>query len=188
MRYSYDSERIVFQSFVDLPKTKLLDILAWRNNDNIRKWMKSDSMISLDTHLSFVEKLKQDSLNHYWLVSRKGRDCAVVYLNVNSDNSLTAEWGFYMAPQFLETGISLEVCFYALNIFFNEFNIEQLYGIILSENIQNLNLQKKVGFKLISDCEKDGKMYYTALMEKKYFHSIARTFTEFQKELIWKKK
>lgn len=49
---------IKFISFTKLTKEELLQILKWRNSDNIRQEMTHQNIISQDEHLNFCQKLK----------------------------------------------------------------------------------------------------------------------------------
>ncbi len=43
-------------NFIDLSDSKKLMVLAWRNNEDVRKWMYTSDIISKEEHFSF-EKL-----------------------------------------------------------------------------------------------------------------------------------
>jgi UDP-4-amino-4,6-dideoxy-N-acetyl-beta-L-altrosamine N-acetyltransferase len=172
-------------SFIKLDKASLLEILSWRNHEEIRKQMNTTDIIAEERHLIFVESLKRREDLIYWLIERKGKRCGVVYLINKSTRFTVAEWGFYAAPGFLGTGIGFEMAYECIKLFFEEIGVQKLHGYIKETNYENLRLQQVIGFKTLGIIKKDGvTLVDTALTER----LPEETFKIFQKRLLHERK
>lgn len=176
--------KITLLSFTKLKEDTLLQILAWRNHERIRAQMRTTDIITLDDHLAFCKRLKDDLDVHYWLVERKEKSCGVVYLHSMERNFETSEWGYYASPQFLGTGIGLEMAFEAIKIFFETIGVKSLHGYIKETNIENRRIQKIIGFKEIGVVKKHGVKLIDTVLEEKI---PEEEFKHFQKRLLHEK-
>ena len=68
-------------NFIDLTIDEKKMILEWRNNLKIKKWMHSKDNISLESHLNFIQTLKNSPLKNYFLVKSEHEYIGVVSLN-----------------------------------------------------------------------------------------------------------
>ncbi len=173
--------RIHLTSFIILDKDSLFEILGWRNQEAIRMQMINTEIIPDDIHLTFCESLKGREDVIYWLVERKGKRCGVVYLINKSIRFTDAEWGFYLAPAFLGTGIGLEIAYECIKLFFEEIGVQSLHGYIRETNYENLRMQQAIGFKTLGIVEKDGVTLIDTVLTEKLPEA---TFKFFQKRLL----
>ena len=63
----------ILKNFVNLNDKEKEIVRSWRNTDAVRIWSLTDHIISIDEHYNFIEKLKEDNQNFYWLVKNKER-------------------------------------------------------------------------------------------------------------------
>ncbi len=115
------------------------------------------------------------------MVERKGKRCGVVYLINKSIRFTDAEWGFYLAPAFLGTGIGLEIAYECIKLFFEEIGVQSLHGYIRETNYENLRMQQAIGFKTLGIVEKDGVTLIDTVLTEKLPEA---TFKFFQKRLL----
>ena len=89
-------------NFIDLKIKEKKEILDWRNSNDISKWMLTQD-ITLEKHLSFIERLKDDKENIYYKVidEDKKKGIGVIYFN-NIQFKNKAEIGLYLNPEFLD--------------------------------------------------------------------------------------
>ena len=71
-------EVIDFTQIEDLHLKK--QILEWRNDESIRKWMYNSDIISLEQNLSFIDSLKYKKDKVYFLVKRNNEYIGVFYV------------------------------------------------------------------------------------------------------------
>lgn len=89
-------------NFINLKIEEKKEILDWRNSNDISKWMLTKD-ITLEKHLSFIERLKDDKENIYYKVidEDKTKGIGVIYFN-NIQFKNKAEIGLYLNPEFLD--------------------------------------------------------------------------------------
>lgn len=165
-------------NFTELSDSILKELLIWRNDINIRSKMKSSVLINEEEHLSFVENLKKSKKSYYWLALRKNIKIGTVYLHLD-DNE--AEWGYYLAPDYIGSGLGLELGYESIHIFFEEFRIYQLNGYVKTTNKENRNLQEILHFKL-NEFKNNGLFHY--YMSENDFKAMPKTYKEFKKTLF----
>lgn len=179
-------KRILFRNFTDLDTELLSQILRWRNDESVRKWMHNSEIISLESHLSFVKSLKESTQKFYYIAWRNLKPCGVVNLSLKSDDKETGEWGLYLAPKYIGTGIGLEVGFEAINMFFSKFRLNRLIGIVKSNNLENINLQAKLGFRKDIYLPKNDSIQF--VISRSDLINLPKNFKEFQTKLFYERK
>ena len=66
-------------NFTDLSNDEKKIILEWRNNPNIKKWMYTQSDITLESHLNFIDSLNNSKDKLYFLVKKEDENIGVIY-------------------------------------------------------------------------------------------------------------
>lgn len=77
-------------------------VLSWRNDRSVRKWMYTQDLIELDSHLNFIETLKESKDKVYFLVKTNNEYMGVIDFTQITNNS--AHIGLYANPQFKGIG------------------------------------------------------------------------------------
>lgn len=85
-------------NFTQLPHSELENILKWRNHESIRRWMYNDKIISFKEHLQFVENLKNNSSDLYFLVKKDEAELGVIYFNQINQTHKRCLLGIYANP------------------------------------------------------------------------------------------
>ena len=99
LKRDFNIDDFTLKSFLNLSDEEKEMIRNWRNHENIRKWMYSDSIISLEDHAKFLNQLKEDDKNFYWIVANKdGVYIGTIYLNRTDFNNRHAYMGIYSNP------------------------------------------------------------------------------------------
>ncbi len=147
----FSFENITFTSFTLLDEKKLLEILDWRNCETVRKEMFNSSLISNKEHMAFVEKLKNDINNFYWLVALNGDlDLGVFYLNNINFINCSAELGIYTVPDGKIKGSGSVIMINALMIY-SLMNINKIYLQVFSDNKKAVKFYLKHGFQVLNE-------------------------------------
>ncbi len=178
----WKKDNIEFENFLLLDRKKHLMILEWRNHVDVRVNMRNQTIIDELEHFNFIESLKGNVDKQYWLVRRKGREVGVVYMNYEDIDQREMEFGMYLSPNYLGTGIGLEVGFEALHFFFNKFSIDFLNGYVKIENTENILIQRSLGFQE----EQQGDMI-KFIYSRVELQKLTKHFREFRKILIYGK-
>lgn len=125
-------------------KMKLREI---RNEEGIRKWMYTDHIISVNEHLKWMNRLKQDHEEIVFaVVGDKHSPLGVVSINSIDRLHKKANWTFYLT----ETargglGATLEYSF--ISFIFESLGIEKLNCEVIEGNDIVVNLHKKFLFQ-----------------------------------------
>ena len=122
-------------------------VLNWRNSDNIRKWMYSQDVISIEGHVNFIGNLLFSKDRQYLLVKKENNYIGVVYFtNIDFDKKSSC-FGLYANPFGKMAGIGRvleEIC---LKYVFDFLVLNKLKLEVFSDNLKVVNLHKKYNFK-----------------------------------------
>jgi UDP-4-amino-4,6-dideoxy-N-acetyl-beta-L-altrosamine N-acetyltransferase len=136
-------------------------ILKWRNNDNVRKWVYNDDIITELQHFSFIESLKQDKTKLYYLVTGPQNYIGVISFTNISFKHRRATFGIYANPEEKIDGAGKILNSLALEFAFNILNLHTLKLEVLETNLKAYNSYLKVGYqeegRLRDYVYKDGK-------------------------------
>ena len=133
--------------FVDLTLKERLMVLNWRNSDNIRKWMYSQDVISIEGHVNFIGNLLFSKDRQYLLVKKENNYLGVVYFaNIDFDKK-SSYFGLYANPFEKMAGIGRvleEIC---LKYVFDLLSLNKIKLEVFNDNLRAINLYKKYHFK-----------------------------------------
>ncbi len=146
LKSNFFLENVSAFNFIFLTSEDLEIVRNWRNNENIRKWFYTDHMISNDEHQKFIEKLKNDNHNYYWLVKQNNDYLGVVSLNKFDSKNKNSYLGIYANPDNPQKGIGSVLGNFLLHIAFNIANLHTLKLEVLENNLKAINFYKKLGF------------------------------------------
>ena len=134
-------------NFLKLSSDEREMVLNWRNHEDIRKWMYSYDIISLNEHINFIDNLVEDATNFYWVVKNKdGFYLGTIYLNKTDFKNRHAYIGIYSNPynKIKNKGILMIQCIKKL-----AFEIAGLHTLkleVIDNNQKAINFYTKSGF------------------------------------------
>jgi UDP-4-amino-4,6-dideoxy-N-acetyl-beta-L-altrosamine N-acetyltransferase len=135
-------------NFVNLDDCEKLEILKWRNDENIRRWMFDDKIIESASHLKFIDNLKNDAKNRYWrLIDNSGEKYGVISINRLDLNNMNSYLGIYKNPYSDKKGagiILMKALFYAA---FKKLALHTLKLEVAADNERAIKLYLKTGFR-----------------------------------------
>lgn len=140
----YKSNGYYFKNFIQLKSEEKSEVLNWRNDVNIRKWMYDTAILDLQEHLQFIDSLQFRDDCFYWVVSNENSD-KIGVVNVTNIDLLEnkAELGYYLVPDLVGEGFSfVKECF---NFFFNTLLLDKFYGAVNVENKEAFLLDSFLG-------------------------------------------
>ena len=138
------NENCVAKNFITLLDPEKLEILAWRNNDKIRKWMFNSRIISESDHFDFVKKLKNDTANGYFVLADRSRNIGVLSLNEINYEQKKANLGVYAKPGLKGAGPCLLTMIFHLA--FTILHLDVLRAEVLATNAAAISLYENRGF------------------------------------------
>lgn len=134
-----------YENFINLGEKQIEQILEWRNHVDIRRYMYNPNPIALQEHWRFIGSLSEREDVYYWLVYKNRRVVGVVNLTDIHVEDSTAELGYYIVPDLLNSGIGLDFAYSNFCFAFDIIGCDKLVGGIHSENRNALLLDKYLG-------------------------------------------
>ena len=120
----------------------------WRNHERIRRWCRQTSLITVDGHRAWLEKIKRDpSIQMYGIMAQKEDDfVGVCGLTSISSTHGTAEFSLYIANEYQNRGYAKRALLTLLGYGFDELGLRNIWGEVLQDN-PALKVFEKIGFK-----------------------------------------
>jgi UDP-4-amino-4,6-dideoxy-N-acetyl-beta-L-altrosamine N-acetyltransferase len=148
LRRNFEFEDIMLINFANLTDEEKEMVRKWRNNERIRKWMYSKHIISTEEHTSFIERLKDDLSNFYWLSKvGPGKYIGVIYLNRLDLINKHAYLGIYKNPDCKISGAGLLLMGCLKSLAFDVANLQTLKLEVMSDNYHAIRFYKQTGFQ-----------------------------------------
>jgi len=140
-------DKVILINFINLAEKEKEMVREWRNNPDIKRWMYTDHAISQEEHCKFIENLKNDHKNYFWLVKSNTNEClGVIYFIKVDFNSKRAYFGIYANPDSKILGLGRLFDDTAKKIAFEILDLHTLKLEVIEDNAQVINLHKKMGF------------------------------------------
>ncbi len=124
-------------------------VLAWRNAPEVRKHMYTQQEIALDDHRRWWASVKTRESSRYLIFEAAGVPMGLVNFTEINPQENTAVWGFYTCPQ-ASKGIGTRLGLLALEHAFQNLNLTQLTGEVLTSNAASIAFHKKLGFQQVA--------------------------------------
>jgi RimJ/RimL family protein N-acetyltransferase len=132
-----------FKNFTDLTQQESDEVLHGRNDPEVRRWMNSDQVISVDDHQLFMSRLQGNSNMIYVRIERAGCFAGVYSLNDLAAGSGLG--GFWVTANIREHLLSLNVVFQGMDYMFRIMGIERIYGCQKQNNLSAIRLNALLG-------------------------------------------
>jgi UDP-4-amino-4,6-dideoxy-N-acetyl-beta-L-altrosamine N-acetyltransferase len=140
-------DNILLKNFTELTLEEHRMLLSWRNSDRVRMNMYTSYIIEEESHLKFIDILKESIDKKYFLVYEYDEPIGVVYFT-NIDRELkSTEFGLYTNPNKKGNGNKL------MNVIkkyaFILLNLNMLRAEVFEFNKKAIKLYEKFNFKVI---------------------------------------
>ncbi len=142
----------------------LEQVLAWRNDANVRRYMYTQHEISLEEHAHWFERASQDPKRHLLIFEHGSQPLGFVSLHETGAGGI-ADWGFYTAPEAPKgTGRLLGSC--ALDHAFTRLQLHKICGQALAYNERSIQFHQRLGFRqegVLREQHYDGVQYHNVI-------------------------
>lgn len=155
---NYLNSNVDLINFIHLSKEEKREVLKWRNDETVRKWMYNKELISLDDHFEYIDSLKSKEDRVYFLVKKNKTEIGVIDLTSVDNEDSSAEVGLYAKPGKKSAGKVLIKSI--IDYGFNHLKLAKLYANVYKENQKALRLYEKFGF---IEQRRDEKLIYMEL-------------------------
>ncbi len=182
----YSLDNYSFKNFVNLSLDEKAMILSWRNDPRISKWMCNRKELSMDNHLAFIDSLDGRTDAYYWLVYKDEIPVGVFDIVDIDLIENDCEPGYYLNPEYLDSGIGLQFNYYCRSFVYHILDITSVKGHILVGNTSAYTMSQFFGVYAISKIVKDGAEYLEMRGNRDDFvevtlKSLSRDFIRFVK-------
>lgn len=166
----YTINNFRYKNFIDLTEDEIRMVWEWRNAPEVRLSMYNKDGIPYDSHVKYIENLKNRDDRYYWLVYKNEEALGVIDL-VDVDESRTkAEFGYYLQPESQNSGEGLNFVYATFKLFF-QLGIEILESSVNIENKKAIVIDKYFGCKFedANIFELNGEKYIPFVLQKMVF-------------------
>lgn len=120
-------------------------MLVWRNEPDVARWMYTDHRITSDEHAAWFDRILASPDHRYWIVTWESTPAGVVYL-IGRPDGHRAEWGIYLVGA-RGTGAAAGAAFLSLDHGFGELGVRRVTCEALAGNERALSLYERLGFR-----------------------------------------
>jgi UDP-4-amino-4,6-dideoxy-N-acetyl-beta-L-altrosamine N-acetyltransferase len=128
-------------------------ILGWRNDDNVRNKMKNQHVISFMEHEKWFYKTESDISCEWMIINYEGIKVGVVGIKEIDKNNHSCTWGMYLSPHVPTLGLGVLSEIKIIDMMLGKYNIQTIWGEVLSNNKSIMKIHKKCGFKIIKESD-----------------------------------
>lgn len=123
----------------------LEQVLAWRNDAKVRRYMLTQHEISLAEHRQWFERTSQESMRRLLIVEEHGLALGFVHFAGVAPGGV-ADWGFYAAPD-APKGSGRKLGVTALDFAFGALELHKVCGQALDFNEASTRFHRELGFR-----------------------------------------
>lgn len=151
----------VYQRVRPMTHEDLEQVLAWRNHEEVRRYMYTQHEISLVEHTRWFERASQDSSRHLLVFESNAVPLGFINLHLIAPGGV-ADWGFYAAPD-APKGTGRQLGQAAIQYAFTQAGLHKLCGQALAYNERSIKFHLSQGFQqegVLRDQHFDGQSYH----------------------------
>ncbi|PIT82070.1 UDP-4-amino-4,6-dideoxy-N-acetyl-beta-L-altrosamine N-acetyltransferase [Limnohabitans sp. 15K] len=119
-------------------------VLAWRNHLDVRGYMLTQNEISLEEHLNWFARVKDDKTRQQLIVLEGSDPLGFVQFNPVCQGGI-ADWGFYARPG-APKGSGSKLGQAALAHAFKALGLHKVCGQAIESNVASIAFHQKLGF------------------------------------------
>lgn len=157
----------------------LLDVLAWRNDADVRRCMLDQHVITLDETRDWFDCAQKDPNQRLLIVESEAGPLGFVRFTRLSPT--IAEWGFYAVPG-SPRGTGTRLAARALEYAFQQLDLHKVCARVLDNNQHSIRLHEKLGFVhegVLRDQQMIGDQYHDlvcyGLLRREWDATLAST-------------
>ncbi|MAU40386.1 MAG: UDP-4-amino-4,6-dideoxy-N-acetyl-beta-L-altrosamine N-acetyltransferase [Kordiimonas sp.] len=121
-------------------------VLDWRNQENVRKYMYNDRVITPGEHARWIEATLQADNRAYFIFQHQGRPIGLVGFYDIDPVHRRADWAFYLGEGDVRKGSGAVMEYLALNYAFDELSLHKLCCEVFTFNAGVIKMHKRFGF------------------------------------------
>ncbi len=147
-------------AFVPLTEDALPQVLAWRTDPDITRYMRTDIAADMDCQTRWFQDITQDPTCEHWLICRDDRNIGLAYLTEIDRTSHPCSCGFYIGEKDAQRygGVILPGI---VNHVFGVLDFHKIHGEVLAGNENVLKMHNLLGYRHVGVLKKHVFKYDT---------------------------
>jgi len=137
--------QLELRAIEDLNEREQFRLLDIRNQPLIRESSYTTHVIGEAEHRRWLESVRANEKRHFYGVLYNETLVGGVGLQQDKDPK-SGEWSFYVSQDAQGKGLGLGLAVCALDLFFENLRLEEIFGEALVANEASLQFHKKIGF------------------------------------------
>lgn len=134
--------------FVKLREKHLEQVLEWRTQEDVTKFMNTDIEKDMDKQREWFRRISNSETDAYWIIEIKGKSVGVISLNNIDHLNKRTSWGFYIGEEkYRLYGGIIPPYFY--NYIFSKFDFHKITAEVMEGNDNVLKLNLFHGYRLV---------------------------------------
>ncbi|HWR39478.1 MAG TPA: UDP-4-amino-4,6-dideoxy-N-acetyl-beta-L-altrosamine N-acetyltransferase [Patescibacteria group bacterium] len=129
-----------------IEKDDLQQVLTWRNSENIRRLMLSDSLISWAEHCHWFDRLQERDDCDFQIFCVDGQRVGTVSFSDIDRGNGRCRWGFYVGEEFSAGGYGSILAYHGLEYAFSQYTLHKIMAEVVDFNKKSLHFHSKLGF------------------------------------------
>lgn len=147
LKYIFKGHQLAVENFQNIDEEQAKFVLKMRNHPDIKKYMREMDEISLEDHLNYLKSLKKRKDKAYWVVKDLEHNEVLGTIAFSNIKENSGEFGIYKNPFLSAKGIGTFLGQLLLEIGFKEFQFDEIFLEVKTENDAAQALYGKLGFK-----------------------------------------
>lgn len=132
-----------------IQESDLQDIIKWRTNPEVTRYMYTDPVLDMDTQRKWLKKINSTDDNLYWIIEIDNVSIGVISINKIDELNKKCTWGYYIGnTSFRGRGIarSLECNIY--DYVFDKLKLNKLCSEVFEFNDKVVKIHEKFGSEI----------------------------------------
>ena len=148
LRKDFQFNGNVLINFVNLTDREKEMVRVWRNDESIRRWMYTRHVIDKKEHSDFIERLRSEDRNFYWLLKdRQSEYIGVIDLKKENKADRQAYLGIYKRPDCKMLGAGDVLMKNLKMLAFDIADLQVLKLEVSDDNERAIKFYKRMGFQ-----------------------------------------
>jgi UDP-4-amino-4,6-dideoxy-N-acetyl-beta-L-altrosamine N-acetyltransferase len=132
--------------FIKVREEHLEQILKWRTDPEVNRYMMTDVEYNMDNQRKWFEKISADETKKYWMVNL-GKNIGLINLTDVDWPNRRWSWGYYIGDM-ESRGVGGTIPPYLYNYMFNKMHFHKVWGWVMEGN-DILKLHKIHGYRIV---------------------------------------
>lgn len=120
-------------------------VRLWRNQEHVKKYMYNQHDISIQEHINYIEKLRNDKNKGLYIIYANADIIGVFQYSINSRGNYLESGNYLTDEKYMGCGYGVIILYMLIEIAFKYLKVNKVYSEILGTNKKVISMHKKMG-------------------------------------------